>query len=114
MPNFPFFRYPYFNNYYRYNFTRNYKTNQINNNFNKYQETYNKLNKDNNALNNNITLEYSGSETHGESDSEQVFEIFGIKLYFDDVLLIALLILLYNEGVKDYSLFISLILLLIS
>lgn len=41
-------------------------------------------------------------------------EIMGIKLYFDDLLLICLIFFLYNEGVKDTYLFISLILLLLS
>ena len=41
-------------------------------------------------------------------------EIFGIKLYFDDILIIALIFFLYNEGVRDNFLFISLILLLLS
>jgi len=41
-------------------------------------------------------------------------EIMGIKLYFDDLLIICLLFFLYNEGVKDKYLFISLILLLLS
>lgn len=45
---------------------------------------------------------------------QQVFEIFGIKLYFDDILLIALIFFLYNEGVEDNLLFISLVLLLLS
>ena len=43
-----------------------------------------------------------------------LFEIFGLKLYFDDVLLICLIFFLYNEGVKDDYLFIALILLLLS
>lgn len=41
-------------------------------------------------------------------------EIFGIKLYFDDILIIALIFFLYSEGVQDNFLFISLILLLLS
>lgn len=45
---------------------------------------------------------------------EPCFEIFGITLYFDDILLICLLFFLYNEGVNDQFLFISLILLLLS
>lgn len=45
---------------------------------------------------------------------DNCFEIFGIKLYFDDILLICLLLFLYNEGVKDQLLFISLIMLLLS
>ena len=44
----------------------------------------------------------------------EIFEIFGLKLYFDDILLICLIFFLYNEGVKDQYLFISLILLLLS
>ena len=41
-------------------------------------------------------------------------DVFGIKLYFDDILLICLLFFLYNEDVHDYHLFITLILLLLS
>lgn len=47
-------------------------------------------------------------------NDDNCFEIFGIKLYFDDILLICLLLFLYNEGVKDQLLFISLIMLLLS
>lgn len=43
-----------------------------------------------------------------------LFEFFGIKLYFDDILLICLIFFLYNEGVKDEYLFIVLVLLLLS
>lgn len=50
-----------------------------------------------------------------ENTSENYFfEVFGLKLFFDDVLLICLLFFLYEEGVKDQELFISLILLLLS
>lgn len=41
-------------------------------------------------------------------------DLFGIKLYFDDVLILSLLFFLYNEEVKDEGLFLALILLLIS
>lgn len=49
-----------------------------------------------------------------ENKEPEIFEIFGLKLYFDDILLICLIFFLYNEGIKDYYLFISLILLLLS
>ena len=49
-----------------------------------------------------------------DSSDDKVFEILGIKLHFDDILLICLIFFLYNEGVKDESLFIALILLLLS
>lgn len=55
---------------------------------------------------------------HNSSDSmrheKPVFELFGIQLFFDDILLISLIFFLYNEGVKDQSLFVALILLLLS
>ncbi len=45
---------------------------------------------------------------------EESFEFFGLTLYFDDLLLIALLFFLYQEEVKDTSLYIALLLLLLS
>lgn len=41
-------------------------------------------------------------------------DLFGIKLYFDDVLILSLLFFLYKEDVKDEGLFLALVLLLIS
>lgn len=49
-----------------------------------------------------------------DDDSEGCFEIFGLKLHFDDLLIIALLFFLYQEEVKDTYLYIALILLLLS
>ena len=48
------------------------------------------------------------------NNNDNVFEIFGLTLHFDDILIICLLFFLYNEGVHDTLLFISLILLLLS
>ena len=47
-------------------------------------------------------------------NDESSFEIFGFKLYFDDILIICLLYFLYTEKVQDTELFICLILLLLS
>ena len=47
-------------------------------------------------------------------DSPVWFDLFGIKLYFDDVLILSLLFFLYKEEVKDEGLFLALVLLLIS
>lgn len=47
-------------------------------------------------------------------NEKPIFEIFGLELYFDDILIIALIFFLYNEGVRDNLLFISLVLLLLS
>lgn len=41
-------------------------------------------------------------------------DLFGIKLYFDDVLILSLLFFLYEEQVKDEGLFLALVMLLIS
>lgn len=59
-------------------------------------------------------LEHSEHSEHSERENEEYFEIFGIKLYFDDLLLIALLFFLYQEDVKDTYLYIALVLLLLS
>ncbi len=48
----------------------------------------------------------------GNSD-EPIIEIFDIKLYLDDIIILGLLFFLYTEGVKDEMLFLSLLLLLI-
>lgn len=48
------------------------------------------------------------------NDDRPVFNLFGIRLYFDDLLLLALIYFLYAEDVHDPELFIALILLLLS
>ena len=62
---------------------------------------------------NNIT-NYKDTKNSSKNNENYFFELFGLKLYFDDVLLICLIFFLYQEGVKDEELFISLILLLLS
>ena len=50
-----------------------------------------------------------------QNSSDPVWlDLFGIKLYFDDVLILSLLFFLYKEEVKDEGLFLALVLLLIS
>ena len=51
---------------------------------------------------------------NNDEKKEPIFDFFGVQLYFDDILLISLIFFLYNEGVQDQFLFISLILLLLS
>ena len=61
------------------------------------------------------TLEKEIEQKENRScDSKPIFEIFGIKLYFDDLLILGLLFFLYSEGVQDQELFLALILLLFS
>lgn len=47
-------------------------------------------------------------------NDEECFDIFGLKLYHDDILLIGLIFFLYKEEVKDQYLFFALVLLLLS
>lgn len=48
------------------------------------------------------------------NNNDYSFDLFGLKIYTDDVLLVSLIYFLYSEGVKDEGLFIVLILLLLS
>ena len=48
------------------------------------------------------------------NDKEEYFDLLGLKLYYDDLLLIGLIFFLYKEDVKDQYLFFALILLLLS
>lgn len=60
-------------------------------------------------------LEEETNYTQKEKPNNQdfLFELFGLKIYSDDILIIVLLYLLYSEEVKDDFLFIILFLLLI-
>lgn len=123
---FPYFRKPYFYNYPYYD-SHNINTKSINNSqkpcspshlSKKEQESFsypsnNKKNinsippKVEKCISNNIN-------NNNEDETEEYFEIFGLKLHFDDLLIISLLFFLYQEDVKDTYLYIALILLLLS
>ena len=109
--NYPSFGFP---NYYRYN--RGYYPS-----VNKYYSRPSKCPTSNSkevslpqGRSKNISEKNFSCKDDNKVDDDKVFEIFGIKLYFDDILLICLLFFLYNEGVQDQYLFISLVLLLLS
>ncbi|MCI8548718.1 MAG: hypothetical protein HFJ38_07545 [Bacilli bacterium] len=135
MANFPFFNFPY-NNYYNYysrynSYTNNRKNveKSINTKTNKNSlicESESDI-EDDVQVSTNDKSEYENRSSkynyYGPirfnfdffSDSEKpIIEIMGIKLYLDDLIIIGLLFVLYQEGVKDEILFISLILLLLS
>ena len=111
--NFPYYsraysRRPQGSNYYPYNSYYNSRYyNNINSNFPKNTSKREK---------NYTNEEKKQIEERASSDNseKELFEIFAIKLFFDDILLICLIFFLYNEGVKDQYLFISLILLLLT
>ena len=115
MYNYPYIGYPFNKNYYRY---FNQKPNS---------DYYNSINKNttylsqsnsyslNEKVSNNDDIAYSTKRSNNEKKSNSEYiDIFGIRLHFDDILLILLIYFLYSEGVKDFGLFITLILLLLS
>lgn len=115
---FPFFRRPY------YYYNQNMYLNQKRYNQERIQEERESRARQNqeqslqNSANRKKEIRIADKKTENnrtiQKDDEPAFEIFGIKLYFDDILIIALIFFLYNEGVRDNFLFISLILILLS
>ena len=133
MPIFPFFQYPYHMNRY-------YPRNNIYSQNNNYNKT-NDFNK-NNTLNDEILIDKTENSNYDNNDKsssrqnkssrysgfgpihfqnpfsmnseEPIIEILGISLYLDDIIILGLLFFLYQEGVKDYMLFLALIMLLLS
>lgn len=77
------------------------------------QKAKNNYSNHHNNNSNNKTYEPTGLKETSE-DNENIFEIFGLKLHSDDILLICLIFFLFKEGVQDEYLFIALILLLLS
>ena len=133
--NFPFYPQPYSNHY------LGYPQNVYRNTYNpkSFKEKYSSKNKQDNCQKNkqfqspsriqNNSYNYSKVKKVDKTNSNKsnifenfflnnndtvMFELFGIKLYQDDILLICLIFFLYNEGIKDEFLFIALILLLLS
>ena len=103
----PPFHFPYYLNT---NFRRN---NYYKNRLNLTQES--NLTSDLQNKNANSSNLLKSKKNNSKSDYDNYFfELFGLKLYFDDVLLMSILFFLYEEGVKDNELFFSLILLLLS
>ncbi len=74
----------------------------------------NEMCKTNSIKHNSTNMHHSETCPEEEEEDKPIFEILGIRLYSDDLILLALLFFLYKEEVKDPSLFISLILLLLS
>lgn len=127
------FQYPYLNSpYYRYSrygyhypnasSYRNGIYSQRQKNYNHVKENINSktvresINTKTNCKDKSATISEQPKKEERSSNSEDspLFQILGIDLYFDDILLVCLIFFLYQEGVKDESLFIALILLLLS
>ena len=129
MPNFTFFRSPFANFYSPFYSNYNYYYNKKNNLYKKNNPNINCNNSDqkdhihkNNIYNNKKSPKYNSSPFDLISDfisgnpknDDAFFEIMGIKLYLDDIIILSLLFILYKEGIKDEMLFLALILLLLT
>lgn len=119
MFNNPYFGFPYYNRYPKYGYRPMYYSNNINSNTHnivnsKNINNSNYTNNINTATKPNDNCDCLNNTICNNEDDTPMFEIFGIKLFFDDILIICLIFFLYKEEVKDQSLFISLILLLLS
>ena len=128
--NYPFFRFPYFKKYH----TNYYNTVSSNINNYRYSDYISSRNPSSNKSTtiNNITSNeqekkastrnypsgfsflYNFLHQEDRNEDEWCLDFLGIKLYYDDILLISLIYFLYKEEVKDHYLFVSLILLLLS
>ncbi len=101
---FPLYGYPYNYQYYNY--------------YNKYPAKQHIENEKNSITNSseisNTTDSNSNRHSSSNSDEQAIFEIFGIKLFLDDLIILGLLFLLYQQNVKDEMLYIILLLLLFS
>lgn len=64
------------------------------------------------ASSQNISLKNTGSNRSESGNYEPVFNLLGINLYFDDILILCLLFFLYTEQANDFSLYLALIFLL--
>ena len=123
---FPFMRFPYsnYNRYYQY-YNNNYHK-QKNHTNTKHEKNCNDDCQKNNSItknsNNTISNIFSFVPTsigpltfhpEGFNNIESpLFDLFGIKLFLDDIIIIGLLIFLYTEQVDDQLLYIALFLLL--
>jgi hypothetical protein len=105
MPSFPYFNFPFFP-------YRHYNYNTYNNNLHNHKSLNNNSNKD--LQNDNFSPKVDEKSKDNMNEDGYLFNLFGLKLYFDDILLICLIFFLYNEGVKDEGLFFALILLLLT
>lgn len=96
---FPFYGYPYNYPYYKpYNIYYNNNDKQLENKIEK----------------SSITNTDNVSNTTNSNNESNIFEIFGIKLYLDDLIILGILFFLYEQNVKDEMLYIILFLLLLS
>lgn len=130
MFNFPYFGYPYHNPYYKYyRSPNNYENIQKNSytpksapsfeesstNLPSQIDNRNACKEDEPEIDYKENVQRACNSLDNNSNSDKpIFELFGIKLYSDDLIILAVLFLLYEQNVKDEMLYIILFLLLFS
>lgn len=102
---FPYYGYPY--NYYKYynhynNLNQQIAKSEINNSEKKE------------SITNSEPISNTNNSKRSSNSDQAIFEIMGIKLYLDDLIILGVLYFLYEQNVKDEMLYIILFLLLIS
>lgn len=104
----PYYNYgyfPYIPNSYRPTEIRSTKDSN-NLHYNSYVNTDNGLN--------SCKIDNETKRHNSVSEDKPIFNLGGLKIYFDDMLLLGVLFFLYSEDVNDPELFIAILLLLIS
>lgn len=116
MPNFYRYNVPFYNPY-RRNFYYNnypYSTNYNSQASNSTNATA-KTSPQSNTNSSNIEQPYKNDNSRSLPPNKDFrLDLFGLTLYFDDILILSLLFFLYKEEVKDEGLFLALVMLLIS
>ncbi len=80
----------------------------------KFNSTDNKSSKSNYRDLNSKNKYTNSSTANSQEPYSPIFNLLGLNIYFDDILIVCILFFLYNEHVDDPFLFITLILLLMS
>ena len=112
--NFPF---PFYKNYYKPSHSPHLSpvtptnTTYLNNSYTPQQITNNNMITNCENVND---INFNKKNKSNKYNDDYLFDLFGLKIYNDDILLVSLIYFLYSEGVKDDGLFLVLILLLLS
>ena len=105
---------PPFNSRYN-NYRKNYNNTFINNKLYKNNNEYNQKKSKKIEINQKKSEKLEIDNFSDNFDDYNFFlNLFGLNLYFDDILIISILFFLYSEHVQDEELFLCLVLLLLS
>ncbi|MBO5348226.1 MAG: hypothetical protein J6A89_00135 [Clostridia bacterium] len=76
--------------------------------YSKKSENYDNTTYDNSTNKNEKKKQNSSKEKHNHLSEKPLFEIYGIKLYSDDILILLIIFFLYKEEVNDMLLLVAL------